>query len=86
MSADKIGVRSRRRIRGVNDAATIKKARACVPFATIGGFKFASLACARGLVGWARTMETELRIAVRARKNGRYSYQIFTVAGEPRPF
>jgi hypothetical protein len=38
---------------------------------------------------WARTMETalneqELRIAVRARKNGRYSYQIFTVAGEPK--
>jgi hypothetical protein len=41
------------------------------------------------LVGWAKTMETasneqELRIAVRAAKNGRYSYQIFTVAGEPR--
>jgi hypothetical protein len=38
---------------------------------------------------WARTMETasneqEFRIAVRARKNGRYSYQIFTVAGEPK--
>ncbi len=32
----------------------------------------------------AASNEQELRIAVRARKNGRYSYQIFTVAGEPK--
>jgi hypothetical protein len=32
----------------------------------------------------AASNEQELRIAVRARKHGRYSYQIFTVAGEPK--
>jgi hypothetical protein len=32
----------------------------------------------------AASNEQELTIAVRAGKNGRYSYQIFTVAGEPK--
>jgi len=28
----------------------------------------------------------KFRVAVRARDNGRYTYQIFTLAGEPRTF
>ncbi len=64
-----------------------QKLRVCVPFATISGLKFVSVQL------WidrrAGTMETasserDLRIAVRAGKNGYYSYQIFTVAGEPK--
>jgi hypothetical protein len=31
-------------------------------------------------------LHKRFRVAVRARESGRYTYQIFTVAGEPRTF
>jgi predicted ATPase len=34
----------------------------------------------------ARHLHGQFRVAVRAREGGRYTYQIFTVAGEPRTF
>jgi hypothetical protein len=61
--------------------------RACVPFATIGGFKLASVQpwiCRVGEDDGNGVERAKGQIAVRARKNGRYSYQIFTVAAEPK--